>query len=113
VLRIEGKIDKFVHGTPLKELPKALQEIMIRHGYVFEDEEGDIEPSETLQSNPPQHPNISILERTVTEVKFFVSEIQDLDLLKLLLEAEEADKNRKSAIRSIKNRIESVKDGGN
>ena len=112
MLRIRGKLSSaaghFEHGTPLNDLVKEDRELMLSHGYYFDD---GVEGSSD-HTPPNSQPDLSLLDETVIELKIKIETLDDLDLLQSLLKAEETGKKRKSAIKSLNSRIE-VLGGGN
>ena len=113
MLRIRGKLSSaaghFEHGTPLNDLVKEDRELMLKHGCYFDD---GVEGSSDQTAPPNSQPDLSLLDETVIELKIKIETLDDLDLLQSLLNAEEAGKKRKSAIKSLNSRIE-VLGGGN
>ena len=105
MLRIQGKIDKWEDGSLLSDLPPEFQQVMIDHGYVYDDGVSEEAPE---QSPNDDLINQDILEGTISEIKASVELISDVERLSRLLELESGDKARKGAIKALQTRIEAL-----
>lgn len=114
MIRIQGKVDQWPHGTPLSDLPSGLQRLMLNLGYVFDDGEGEqsstveehVEPAVTA-FDPEE-----ILSGPIRSIGPAISTLDDAEALRSLLKAESEGKARVGALEVIEGRLEALTNGG-